>query len=118
MESRVERNIEGGRPLEEASRGKGSQNVNLPPLLAAHLGRSENGQPLQSSLTFVYEGQAFPNNEGGNLPPNGTFLSHNSQPFIPVKLNVPNGLMPMHGEAFITRHTEDTLQILCLHKDE
>ncbi|GJY01265.1 hypothetical protein Tco_0359417 [Tanacetum coccineum] len=42
-ESRVERNSEGGRPSKEASRGNGSQNVNLPPLLAAHIGRSENG---------------------------------------------------------------------------
>nr|GFC07354.1 hypothetical protein [Tanacetum cinerariifolium] len=33
-ESRVERNTEGGRPLEEAPRGNGSQNVNLPLLLA------------------------------------------------------------------------------------
>ncbi|GKA53702.1 hypothetical protein Tco_0747017 [Tanacetum coccineum] len=95
-ESMVERNNEGGRPLEEASRGNGSQNVNLPPLLAAHIGRSENGQPLQSSMTSVYGGQALPINKGGNLPPNGMFLSHNAQPFIPTNLNVPNGLMPMH----------------------
>ncbi|GKE21867.1 hypothetical protein Tco_1433379 [Tanacetum coccineum] len=45
-ESRVERSNEGRRPSEEASRGNGSQNVNLPSLLAAHIGRSENGQPL------------------------------------------------------------------------
>ncbi|GKA49106.1 hypothetical protein Tco_0742064 [Tanacetum coccineum] len=70
-ESRVERNTERGRPLEEAPRGNGGQSVNLPPLLAAHLGRSENGQPLQSSLTFAYGGQALPNNIGGNLPYNG-----------------------------------------------
>ncbi|GKB32163.1 hypothetical protein Tco_0871564 [Tanacetum coccineum] len=77
-ESKVERNRDGGRPSKEASRGNGSQNVNLPPLLAAHIGRSEKGQPLQSSLTSVYRGQALPNNVGGNLPPNGMFLSHNS----------------------------------------
>nr|GEV77889.1 hypothetical protein [Tanacetum cinerariifolium] len=47
-ESRVERNNGGGRPSEEAPRGNGSQNVNLPSLLAAHIRRSENGQPLQS----------------------------------------------------------------------
>ncbi|GJS14872.1 hypothetical protein Tco_0409344 [Tanacetum coccineum] len=46
-ESRVERNSEGGRHSEEASRGNG----------------------------------------GGNLPPYGMFLSHNSQPFIPASLN-------------------------------
>ncbi|GJY26397.1 hypothetical protein Tco_0401123 [Tanacetum coccineum] len=72
-ESRVKRNSKGGRPSKEASRGNGSQNVNLPSLLAAHIGRSENGQPLQSSLTFIYGGQALPNNKGGNLPPNGLF---------------------------------------------
>ncbi|GJS02554.1 hypothetical protein Tco_0319062 [Tanacetum coccineum] len=69
-ECRVKRNSKGGRPSKEASRGNGSQNVNLPSLLAAHIGRSENGQPLQSSLTFIYGGQALPNNKGGNLPPN------------------------------------------------
>ncbi|GJV82166.1 hypothetical protein Tco_1518036 [Tanacetum coccineum] len=77
-ESRVERNNEGGRPSKEASRGNESQNVNLPLLLAAHIGRSENGQPLQSSLTSVYGGQALPNNKVENLPPNDTFLSHNA----------------------------------------
>nr|GEY40508.1 hypothetical protein [Tanacetum cinerariifolium] len=69
-EIRVEKNSECGRPSEEAPRGNGSQNVNLPPLLAAHIGRSENGQPLQSYLTSAYGGQALPNNIGGNLPPN------------------------------------------------
>ncbi|GKA78902.1 hypothetical protein Tco_0785439 [Tanacetum coccineum] len=69
--SRVKRNTEGERPLEEAPRGNGGQSVSLPPLLAAHLGRGENGQPLQSSLTSVYGGQALPNNIGENLPPNG-----------------------------------------------
>ncbi|GJY75804.1 hypothetical protein Tco_0480920 [Tanacetum coccineum] len=53
-EIKVERSNKGGRPSKEASRGNGSQNVNLPPLLAAHIGRSENGQPLQSSLTSAY----------------------------------------------------------------
>ncbi|GJU77597.1 hypothetical protein Tco_1274667 [Tanacetum coccineum] len=95
-ESMVERNTEGGRPSKEAPRGNGGQSVNLPPLLAAHLGRGENGQPLQSSLTSAYEGQALPNNIGGNLPSNGTFLSHHAQPFIPISLNIPNGFMPTH----------------------
>ncbi|GKF88453.1 hypothetical protein Tco_0259330, partial [Tanacetum coccineum] len=44
-ESRVKRNTKGGRPLEDAPRGNGGQSVNLPPLLAAYLGRGENGQP-------------------------------------------------------------------------
>nr|GEY81031.1 reverse transcriptase domain-containing protein [Tanacetum cinerariifolium] len=69
-ESKVERNSKGKRPSKEAPRGNGSQNVNLPPLLAAHIERSENGQHLQSSLTSVYGGQALPNKVGGNLPLN------------------------------------------------
>ncbi|GJX02884.1 reverse transcriptase domain-containing protein [Tanacetum coccineum] len=74
-ESKVKRNTEGGRTLEEAPRGNGGQSLNLPPLLAAYLGRGENGQPLKSSLTSVYRGQALPNNIGGNLPPNGDVLN-------------------------------------------
>ncbi|GJR19908.1 hypothetical protein Tco_0968435 [Tanacetum coccineum] len=94
-ESRVERNSEGGRPSEEASRGNGSQNVNLPPLLAAHIGRSENGQPLQSSLTSAYGGQALPNNVGGNLPPNAHGLpsanSDGKPPYRGSFANLPQG---------------------------
>nr|GFA07818.1 hypothetical protein [Tanacetum cinerariifolium] len=63
-------NNEGGRPSEEAPRGNGSQNVNISLLLAAHIERSENGQPLQSSLTSAYGGHALSNNIRGNLPPN------------------------------------------------
>ncbi|GJW47368.1 reverse transcriptase domain-containing protein [Tanacetum coccineum] len=94
--SRVERNTEGGRPLEEAPRGNRGQSANLPPLLASHLRRGENGQPLQSSLTSAYEGQALPNNIGGNLLSNGTFLSYHAQPFMPASLSIPNGFMPTH----------------------
>ncbi|GKA13715.1 reverse transcriptase domain-containing protein [Tanacetum coccineum] len=72
-ESRVERNTKGGRPLEEAPKGNAGQSVNLLPLLAAHLRRSKNGQPLQSSLTSAYGGQALPNNIGGNLHSNDSF---------------------------------------------
>nr|GEW67469.1 hypothetical protein [Tanacetum cinerariifolium] len=53
-ESRVERNSEGGRPSEIAPRGNEGQNENLPLLLSTHIGRSENRQPLQSSLTSAY----------------------------------------------------------------
>ncbi|GJU63979.1 reverse transcriptase domain-containing protein [Tanacetum coccineum] len=44
--------------------------VNLPPLLAAQLGRSGNGQPLQSPLTFGYGGNQPSINLRGNPPPN------------------------------------------------
>ncbi|GJX03613.1 hypothetical protein Tco_0189529 [Tanacetum coccineum] len=63
-------------PSEEEPRGNRGQSVNLPPLLAAYLGRCENGQPLQFSLTSAYEGQALPNNIGGNLPSNALKLPH------------------------------------------
>ncbi|GJR75239.1 hypothetical protein Tco_0087604 [Tanacetum coccineum] len=59
----------------KSPRGNGGQSVNLPPLLAAHLGRGKNGQPLQSSLTSAYRGQALPNNKGGNLLSNGAVLN-------------------------------------------
>ncbi|GJZ73578.1 hypothetical protein Tco_0637724 [Tanacetum coccineum] len=68
--------IGASRPSKEAPRGNGSQSVSLPPLLAAHLGRGENGQPLHSSLTSAYGGQALLNNIGGNLPSNGAILNH------------------------------------------
>ncbi|GKF58168.1 hypothetical protein Tco_0171705, partial [Tanacetum coccineum] len=97
-ESRVERNNEDGRPSKEASRRNGSQNVNLPPLLADHIGISENRQPLQSSLTSVYGGQALPNNVGGNLPPNAHGLpSANSDGKPPIKGSFAN--LPQGGHA-------------------
>ncbi|GKD28886.1 hypothetical protein Tco_1239664 [Tanacetum coccineum] len=46
------------------------QEVNLPPLLASHLRRNDNGLPLQSSLTSVHRGYQPLVNAGGNLPPN------------------------------------------------
>ncbi|GKC30710.1 hypothetical protein Tco_1038004, partial [Tanacetum coccineum] len=48
--SKVQRNIEGGRPSEQRAEDNGLQEMNLPPLLTAHLGRMENGQPLPLSL--------------------------------------------------------------------
>ncbi|GKE77382.1 hypothetical protein Tco_1543502, partial [Tanacetum coccineum] len=51
--SKIERNTEGGRPSERRVEDNGSQGMNLPPLLVAHLGRRENGQPLPSSLTSM-----------------------------------------------------------------
>ncbi|GJR09621.1 hypothetical protein Tco_0792273 [Tanacetum coccineum] len=33
-------------------------------------------------------------NMGGNLPPNGTLLSHHAHPFIPSSLHIPTGLVP------------------------
>ncbi|GKA03234.1 hypothetical protein Tco_0676015 [Tanacetum coccineum] len=47
-----------------------SHGMNLPLLLAAHLGSSENGQPLQSFFTSAYEGRQPSTNIGGNPHPN------------------------------------------------
>nr|GEX33078.1 retrovirus-related Pol polyprotein from transposon TNT 1-94 [Tanacetum cinerariifolium] len=64
---------------------------NLPPLLASHLGRNENGQPLQLTLTSAYGGHQPSTNSGGNLTPNGMHLSYNAPPFIPNSLQPSNG---------------------------
>ncbi|GJZ16303.1 hypothetical protein Tco_0551980 [Tanacetum coccineum] len=90
-EGRVEGNSEGERPSEQRAEDNTQQRVNLAPLLAAHLGSSESGQSLQSSLTLIHGGHQPSFNSGGNLPPNSMHLSHNAQPFIP------NSLQPSIG---------------------
>ncbi|GKB16138.1 reverse transcriptase domain-containing protein [Tanacetum coccineum] len=123
-ESRVERNSEGGRLSEEASRGNGSQNVNIPPLLAAHIGRSKNGQPLQSSLTSAYGGQTLPNNPHREKQENGNlavlFLTPNMSQELPNNIRRETSLLtpwapsansdgnPPIGEASPTSHKEGT----------
>ncbi|GJX80160.1 reverse transcriptase domain-containing protein [Tanacetum coccineum] len=88
------------RPSKARAEENGRREMNLPPLLAAHLGRNENGQPLQSSLTSVHGGRQSSINIGGNLPPNGTLLSHHAQPFIPSSAHVPNGFVPTHVNPY------------------
>ncbi|GJW24891.1 hypothetical protein Tco_0038702 [Tanacetum coccineum] len=84
--------------LERRAEKGGSRGGNLPPLLATHLERSENMQPLQSTLTSRYGGNQPSTNLGGNLPPNGTYLSHNAPPFILNSLQPPpNGHMPIYA---------------------
>ncbi|GJY18362.1 hypothetical protein Tco_0389853 [Tanacetum coccineum] len=107
--SMVERNFEGRRPLGLGADNNGSQRMNLPTLLVAYLRRSENGQPLQSSLTSVHKGPQSSINTGGNLPPNGTHLSHNAKPFIPNNLQPPNGLTPTHVNLCSQPHMGVTL---------
>ncbi|GJZ15130.1 putative reverse transcriptase domain-containing protein [Tanacetum coccineum] len=60
--SKVERESKGRRPSKRRAEDNENHGVNLPPLLAAHRGRNENGQPLQSTLTFAYGGHQSPNN--------------------------------------------------------
>ncbi|GJV49422.1 hypothetical protein Tco_1439634, partial [Tanacetum coccineum] len=68
--SRVERESDGRRPSERRVEECGSRGGNLHPLLTAHLGRSENGHPLQLTLTSGYTGNQPSTNLGGNLRPN------------------------------------------------
>ncbi|GKG02315.1 hypothetical protein Tco_0307020, partial [Tanacetum coccineum] len=76
--SRIGRNIEGNRPLKAGAEENGRREMSLPSLLVAHLGRNEDGQPSRSSLTSAHGGYQFSINTGGNLSPNGTFLSHHA----------------------------------------
>nr|GEU84145.1 ribonuclease H-like domain-containing protein [Tanacetum cinerariifolium] len=79
----------------------GSLGGNLPLLLATYLRRSKNGKPLQSTLTSVYGGNQPSTNSGGNLPPNGTYLSYNASPFIPNSLQPPsNGQMHIYVNPY------------------
>ncbi|GKD03261.1 reverse transcriptase domain-containing protein, partial [Tanacetum coccineum] len=74
--SRTERNTEGNIPSEAVGEENGRREMNLPPLLAAHLGRNENGQPLQSSLASFHVGRQFSINIEWNLSPNGSILNY------------------------------------------
>ncbi|GJX37771.1 reverse transcriptase domain-containing protein [Tanacetum coccineum] len=94
------RNAEGIRPSDIEAREGENRGVNLPPLLAAHLGRNESGQPLRSSLNSVQGGHQPSINMEGNLPPNGTLLSHHAQPFVPSSLHTPTGLVPIHVNPY------------------
>ncbi|GKA39148.1 hypothetical protein Tco_0731699 [Tanacetum coccineum] len=78
----------------------GSYGVNLPPLLAAHLGRNESGQPPQTTLTSVYGGHQPSTNSKGNLLPNCTHLSYNAPPFIPNSLQPSNGHIPTNVNPY------------------
>ncbi|GKC67669.1 hypothetical protein Tco_1100267 [Tanacetum coccineum] len=127
------KNVEGSRPSEIEARENGNSGMNLPLLLAAHLGRNESGQPMQSSLTSVYGGhQPSTNIEGISLLTKAgsmlnyedlkaKFRSHFSQQkkFTKTDLAVHN-IKQRKGEstmAFAARYTDDTLQILGLHED-
>ncbi|GKB30300.1 hypothetical protein Tco_0869701 [Tanacetum coccineum] len=61
----VESNFEGGRPSEKRTEDSRNHGMNLPPLLAAHLGRNGNGQPLHSFVTSVHGGHQPSINAGG-----------------------------------------------------
>ena len=64
--------------------------MNLPPLLAAHLGRTETGVPLQPSHASCVEGNPPPPNMGGSPFPNGMYSQY--QPQL-----LPHGFYPPAG---------------------
>ncbi|GJZ35024.1 hypothetical protein Tco_0580841 [Tanacetum coccineum] len=109
----------------------GSRGGNLPPLLATHLRRSENGLPSQSNLTSRYGGNHPSSNTGGNLPPNDS--TRCVTPFVHwiEDYPLPDGLkMPSHVGSYdgkgdpdnylhlFESAIHDTLQILGLHKEQ
>ncbi|GJX79192.1 hypothetical protein Tco_0327341 [Tanacetum coccineum] len=107
--SSVKRESDNRMPSERRVKEGGSLGGNFPPLLVAYLRRSENGQPLKSTLTSEYGGNQPSTNLGGNLPPNDThngsmYLSYapsTSYPFYAQPINpLPNASMyPTYGPA-------------------
>ncbi|GJR93355.1 hypothetical protein Tco_0265529 [Tanacetum coccineum] len=103
-ESRVERNSEGGRPLEDVSRRNEGQGAIFPSLLAAYLGRSKNGQPLQSSLTSIYR-EDYPLPDGLKLPShigsyNGKGDPNNFLHLFEWAIHIQKWLMPVACHMF------------------
>lgn len=69
--------------------------VNLPPLLAIHLGRTETGVPLQPSLASGVGGYSPSFNAGGSLPCNRMYLpfqawNHPQNPYPPTNVQPSN----------------------------
>ncbi|GKD95152.1 hypothetical protein Tco_1374989 [Tanacetum coccineum] len=58
--------------------------------------RGRNAEGFRPSEIEARKGHQPSTNMGGNLPSNGTLLSHHAQPFIPSSLHIPTGLMPIH----------------------
>nr|GEW49265.1 hypothetical protein [Tanacetum cinerariifolium] len=79
------KNVKGIRPSKIEAREGENWGANLPPFLAAHLGRNENSQPLRSSLTSV---------QGGHQPL--TSVGETSHLMAFTKNSVPSYNGPMH----------------------
>ncbi|GKC24244.1 zinc finger, CCHC-type containing protein [Tanacetum coccineum] len=109
--SRVEKESEGGRPSKRRVEDNENRRVNLRPLLAAHLGRNENGQPLQLTLTSAYGGHQPSNNSGWNLHLKGTYLSYNALPFTHNSLQPSNGLVP----TYVNPYSQPNVGMTCGH---
>ncbi|GJX41919.1 hypothetical protein Tco_0256909 [Tanacetum coccineum] len=108
--SKVERESEGRRPSEQRAEDNENHRVNLPPLLAAHLGRNENDQPLHSMLTSAYGGHQSSNNSGGNLPPNSTHLSYSAPPFIPNSIQPFSIQIPTHVNPELRHQIKEAMK--------
>ncbi|GJR88125.1 hypothetical protein Tco_0212136 [Tanacetum coccineum] len=94
--------------------------MNLPSFLIAYIGRNENRQPLQSSLTSVHGGRQPSTNMGGNLPLmngnsslGGTSAQYPQGGYVPHAFAISN-VPPYNGLGY----TDDTLQILGLHEEQ
>ncbi|GJY30358.1 reverse transcriptase domain-containing protein [Tanacetum coccineum] len=108
--SRRGRNAEGIRPSEIEAREDENRGVNLPPLLPAHLGRNERGQPLRSSLTSVHGRHQPSTNMGGisllttqigNPPVGGISTYHPQGGYIPHAFTN-NGITSYNGPMYPT----------------
>ncbi|GKE03265.1 hypothetical protein Tco_1395283 [Tanacetum coccineum] len=95
---KIEGNTKGSGPLEAGVEENRKREMNLPPLLAAHLGRSEDGKPQRPSLTCVYGGRQSLINTRGSLPPNGSVTSF---VYLIKDYPLPNGLkMPSYVGSY------------------
>ncbi|GKB28614.1 reverse transcriptase domain-containing protein [Tanacetum coccineum] len=123
--SRVKRNSEGGSHSEHIVDDNKSQGKNLPPLLVAHLGMSKNAfhmftYTLKDSARIWWNSKkvgSIINYEDLKVK----FQSHFSQSKKITKKHLAmHNIKQKEGEstrAFVTRYTDDTLQILGLHKE-
>jgi hypothetical protein len=73
-----------------------TRGVNLPPLLAAHLGRTETGMPLQPSHASGVEGHQPQFNMGGSFPHNGMYTQFQTQSY-PQNLYPPINSQPSNN---------------------
>ncbi|GJZ47905.1 hypothetical protein Tco_0601737 [Tanacetum coccineum] len=138
---KVERNSEGGRPSGLGAYNNGSQGMNIPPILASHLGRSEN-DPTSCVTPFVHWIEDYPLLDRLKMPSyvgsyDGTRDPDNYLHLFEGAIRMQKWVMPPTKEvykdaprgaqhqakrrqktrAFVTRYTDDTLQILGLHED-
>ncbi|GJT98772.1 reverse transcriptase domain-containing protein [Tanacetum coccineum] len=105
MEPRPERTREATPSLPG---GKWKAGDEPPPLLAAHLGRNEDGQPPRSSLTSIHGGRPSLINTGGNLCPNDPTRSVTLFVYWIEEYPLPDGLkMPSYVGSYDGKRDPD-----------